>query len=239
MAARSKCPQSVRYLLDKKADAHTLDDNGRSPLYYAMTQDDLPTEIFWAVDFAAFTVFEYLLGLSRRTADASDISEPNLLHDAAAGASVKIFDLLLRSGVDVNLEWQGSSALHVAAENGRVENIRKLLVYKAKVDAPDYSKKTPLHSAAAADQAEAVKALLEAGSQINAQDNDLRIPVYVAAYYGQTKSLETLLQYKPDLSIVHSSGWTPLHVGVDNLEVTKLLVGDGASPNRTSGLLCT
>ena len=246
MAARFKIPQSVRYLRQSKADFHARDDQGRLPLYYAIVNDDLLTVKEFcrdhedlasyledsntirssAVDSASLTVFKYLLGLARRTADTLH----DLLHASAAGESVENLDLLLQTGVDVNLERKGTRALHLAAENGRLENIQKLLEHEAKVDARDDSGKTALHSAVDCDQAEAVEALMAAKSDINAQDHDSRTPVYIAAYYGYTKSLKTLLQYEPDISIT-SDGWTPLHAGADNLEITKLLVKAGANPN--------
>ena len=40
-----------------------------------------------------------------------------------------------------------------------------------------------------------------------------------------------LLEFGPDLTIVNEYGWSPLHAGADNLEVTKLLVGKGANTN--------
>ncbi|KAH8122253.1 ankyrin repeat-containing domain protein [Trichoderma asperelloides] len=244
MAARDKCLQSVQYLLQNKADVHARDDNGRLPLYYAIKEDDLSmvrelyqghddlkTNLSWAMDNSAGTVLDYLLQLGHKTKDEFDNVGVELLHVAAANESVEVLDVLLRSGVDVNVQFQGSSVLHSATVNGHVANIRKLLEYKATVDTIDDNRQTPLHLAAEANQTGVVEVLLQAGSDINALDEDSQTPVFIAAYHGSVESLKMLLQHKPDISITRNDGWAPLHAGADNLEVTRLLVGAGANPN--------
>lgn len=195
--------------------------------------DDLETNLSWAMDSSAVTVLDYLLQLGHKTKNKFDNVEVKLLHAAAANESVKVLDVILRSGVDVNVQWQGSSALQPAAVNGHVAIIRKLLEYKITVDITNDNGQTPLHLAAEANQTGAVEVLLQAGSDINALDEDSQTPVFIAAYHGSVESLKILLQHKPkpDISITRYDGWTPLHAGVDNLEVTKLLIGAGANPN--------
>ncbi|KAL7782787.1 ankyrin repeat-containing domain protein [Trichoderma ceciliae] len=246
MAAIHQCPESVRHLLNKKANRYKLDDNGRLPIYYAITTNSVPTvqefrkgsqdvatlliQTSWAIESGAFTVVKHFIEQHNGTVDF----KANLLHDAALGKSVEILDFLLRSGVDASFQRQGSSALHLAAKNGRVESIAKLLEFKADIEALDDNANTPLHVAVRANQAEATKALLNAGSNINAQNGDQWTPVYTAAYHGIIKSLQILLDYQPDMTI--PDGWTPLHLATywRNLPAVDLLLQRRGDPTLTT-----
>ncbi|KAF2010505.1 ankyrin repeat protein, partial [Aaosphaeria arxii CBS 175.79] len=55
---------------------------------------------------------------------------------------------------------------------------------------------------------------------------------WLAAFTGKLELVTKLLELNPNLDKGDYDGWTPLHVGVDNLEITKLLIGSGANPNR-------
>ena len=150
IATRGKHLASARLLLSKDANVNARDNDGHLPLYYAISQDDLPmvkelcksvadlcsstTEMEWAIQSAAVTVFEYALGLIRENADESNNLD-GLLRLAAGGESIRILELLLELGIDANSKWHDETPLHNAARSGRVKNIRLLLDNRANVNA--------------------------------------------------------------------------------------------------------
>ncbi|KAF4448950.1 putative ankyrin repeat protein [Fusarium austroafricanum] len=247
LAVSCKSLQSVQHLLAKKASITALDDEGRSPLYYAIEKEELEivkeickhregecnllTELLWAVEFAVFPIFQYLLDL-----DSSKASEPELLHKAAGAESEEILDLILKSGIGTNLKWKDKSALHAAASNGRVENINILLKHGSDVDAINQIMQTPLHIAALEGHAEAVETLLEAGAELNVRDKYSQSPVYFAAYQGHVDVMIKILKHNPDIKISEEQdGWFPVHAGADDLDITRILVEYGADPNQRGG----
>ncbi|KAL6822035.1 ankyrin repeat-containing domain protein [Trichoderma sp. SZMC 28015] len=250
-AVRLNCWQSAICLYKNAADPHMLDRKKQSPLYYAIAQDHLTTVkefvkdqeasldllaiLSEAIEHAAFTVFEYFMSLVHKTANNFHKSQKaRLLHEATVGGSTEILDLLLQSGIDANLRRNGSSALHLAAQNGYEEYVQKLINFGAKVDARDDENRTPLHLAAQQNEDETVKILLGAGSEINAQDGDSITPVYLASEFGAHRVLQAFFQYNPDMNIATlSQGWTPLHASIDagHRRATRLLLDAGADPN--------
>ncbi|QYS99418.1 ANK_REP_REGION domain-containing protein [Trichoderma simmonsii] len=246
--------QSAVCLHQNAADPYKIDSEKQLPLSYAIAKDHLATVkefvkdheasldllaiMSEAIKYAAFTVFEYFMSLVHTTANNFHESQKaRLLHEAAVGGSREILDLLLQSGIDANLRQNGSSALHLAAQNGYEEYVQKLINFGAKVDARDDENRTPLHLAAQQNEDETVKILLGAGSEINAQDDDSITPIYLASEFGAHRVLQVFFEYNPDMNIATlSQGWTPLHASIDggHRRATRLLLGAGADPNMVA-----
>ncbi|KAL7952866.1 ankyrin repeat-containing domain protein [Trichoderma compactum] len=179
-AAQGGFGQSVRCLLKHEADARTLDDKKRPPIYYAITNDhllavqeffqhdetlvDLPTQITWAINSTASTVFKCFISLGQTTVDDFDNFKADLFYDAVVEKSAQNLDFLLQSGLDPNLRRQGSSPLHWAAQGKRDIYIISLRKFNASLDARDSKNRTPLHYAAENDAHGVVKVLLDEGS---------------------------------------------------------------------------
>ena len=88
------------------------------------------------------------------------------------------------------------SALHSAAAEGNVAQIRQLLAAGAPVDRRDADGRTPLIRAALAGESDAVKALLEHGADAWAKDNDGNSLLHWAASYGRTDAVTALLAHR-------------------------------------------
>lgn len=252
-AAHSNSPESLKSaecLLKHDVDVEVSDDDGRWAIYYAIERDDLPMfellrgdrEYFsskrvakWAVKNVALQVFRKLVDLARAARTDVDGALGRLLHIAASGPeeSTEMVTILLEAGANPNFQEgdSKSTALHIAAENGRVGTIRILLARNADVSLTNREGKTPLHLASSEDLAEAVDMLCNASADINAQDHAERTAVYIAAYSARLASLKALLKFNPDLALATSRGFSPLHIGADSLEVVRLLVSAKADPN--------
>lgn len=98
----------------------------------------------------------------------------------------------------------GRTALHYAAESGKVGIIDALVGAGATLEMNDGFGLTPLHLAAQGDFKGAVRALLGHGATMNALDNDGRTPLHVAAESGQLAAVKELLAADADYRISYS-----------------------------------
>jgi hypothetical protein len=82
----------------------------------------------------------------------------------------------LCAGFDSKAEY-GRTALHFAAENGRLETFKILLKFGASIDSQDGYGRTALHIACKAGHEQIVEALLEHGSDINIMTKNNETPL--------------------------------------------------------------
>ena len=92
------------------------------------------------------------------------------LHKAAERALVKMAQLLLRFGADVN----------VRSECYEVSDLRRKYIAK-------YGKYTPLHNAAVHNQVEMVQLLIDNGASVDARDIKNDTPLHWAIEYWTSK----------------------------------------------------
>ncbi len=67
-------------------------------------------------------------------------------------------------------EWLEKERLHFAAQDGNLEEVKKLIQVGFPLNAFDEISKTPLHHAAKNNHSEVVKFLIEAGADVNAHE---------------------------------------------------------------------
>lgn len=141
--------------------------------------------------------------------------EPDLIQEllisAAKEASLTAVELILKKGVDPNVQDQAmATPLHWAAWSGNIVTMALLLKEGAKVDAKDTNMETPLHWAAKSDREPAIRMLLQARANINSQDQLWRTPLYEAARHGQKEAIKALLGSGAKIHLEDKSGLTPL-----------------------------
>jgi len=78
----------------------------------------------------------------------------------------------------------GRTALHYAATDGKIEDVRRLLTEGADVNAREVKGWTPLHGAANQGNLEIVDILIAAGADVNALDDRGEGPLFIAAAVG-------------------------------------------------------
>jgi ankyrin repeat protein len=115
-----------------------------------------------------------------------------------------------------NLFAAGETALHNAAAEGNVAEVRRLLDAGADIEARDKYGYTPLGRAAAYEKTAVVTLLLNRGADINAKNNDGDTPLYTAAFSGACESTALLLNRGADINAKNNRGDTPLQVAVRN-----------------------
>jgi ankyrin repeat protein len=127
-----------------------------------------------------------------------------------------------------------ASEIHVAARDGDLEKLRKLLVDNAAlVNLKDSDGNTPLHYAAATARRDVVEYLIKQGASIRAVSKSRDTPLHRAAASVNRDAVELLLQEGADAKASNEHGDTPLH-GLagsslrDAVKVATLLLAAGA-----------
>ena len=221
-AAMARNAQSVRSLLQKKADVNAPQVDGTTALHWAVRYDDLDTA-------------DVLIRSGARvsTANREGVTPLQL---AAMNGSASMIDKLLKAGADANaaLTPSGDTALMMAARTGTPEAITVLLEAGANVNAKEtWGGTTALMWAVSEQHAAAVKLLLEHGADVNASSN------FVAAANGRGFEGRTPAAPKAEQKVEEfASGWlTPLMFAAreGDLESARLLVRAGANVNAIAG----
>jgi len=122
--------------------------------------------------------------------------------------------LLLKHDADMNArENVGSTPLHVAARNGRVEIVRVLLENVANRGGEDDHRKT---------------AIQVVSDYVNDRNAEGKTPLYLASQKGRVEIVHVLLEHGAIVGAKDNGGVTALQVASNDM-IKKLLIEHGAS----------
>lgn len=102
------------------------------------------------------------------------------------------------------------TSLHLAALQGDVEAVRRIVDAGADLDQKDAYGSSPLVIAATFGKAEVARALIDAGADLQVANAEGSTPLHIAAFFGRTEIVETLLQHGADRQARNRAGHTPL-----------------------------
>ena len=105
-----------------------------------------------------------------------------------------------------------ASPLRMAAAEGRVEMVRRLLASNAPIDGADGNGRRPLHEAATQGHLSTMRLLLDAGADSEATDEDGETPLHSAVIVGQAASVRLLVERGARLDAKNKGGSSPLHI---------------------------
>ena len=148
-------------------------------------------------------------------AEATGNSGATPLMMAASMGHLAAVQALLEGGAgpDTAHRYGKSTALHFAAEVGRVEVVRELCRRGADVEAEKVTGGTALHSAADANQTAVVQVLVEeCGADANRLLMKDTTPLYLAAQRGFTGVVQVLLRLGATPNFVMPQGKTSTHM---------------------------
>jgi ankyrin repeat protein len=127
--------------------------------------------------------------------------------------------ILLEAGADPRIrDPNGNTMLILAAKNGSVEILRRLLALgfdpNESARGWGYERRTPLMLAAGSrrDAAEKVRLLLTAGAQVDRQDRRGHTALLAAAAAGNQDAVVLLVEAGARVNLVGDEGMTPLHL---------------------------
>jgi ankyrin repeat protein len=148
----------IDVLLKHKADPNLKDNQGRTPVQLGFRYEPAvemllaagaePSDIFVAAFAGRAEVVESFLAKDETAVRAKAAGGETALHLAARLGHVKVAEVLLAHGADVNARDSGEfTPLHKAASYGRGEVVALLLAHKADRSAKSWDGKTPLEFA--------------------------------------------------------------------------------------------
>ena len=158
-----------------------------------------------------------------------DINGRTCLHEAAIAGALRLVELCLSKGVEVErADVYGRSALHYASMNGHAAVCRRLLDAGVPPDGVDMDNYSPLIHAIISGSVQCVEVLLSDSrvSVAPAADAADLIPLSLACQFGRVKVAQLLTQHGAK-SLSNSNGEYPMHLaaGEGHADVCRLLVG--------------
>ncbi|VDD96132.1 unnamed protein product [Enterobius vermicularis] len=136
---------------------------------------------------------------------------PPLLCHAAKNGDVSLLEKLRRSGADLSVpDYNGRTALHIAASFGQLDAVTYLLKHGCNVNAKDRFDENPLINAVRSKSLDCIRTLRDAGGHITAFSSGLEL--CMCASHGDLDTLLAWLLAGADLSQSDYDGRTPLHI---------------------------
>ena len=217
---------TVRALLQQKADVNATQADGMTALHWAVRQNDLETA--------------QILIRAGAKPDAATRYAVTPLYFACENGSAAMIELLLRAGVDPNsANPGGETALMTASRSGSVDAVKLLLDRGASINAKESVRgQTALMWAVLENHADVVNLLLARGADINAQTK-IETPDGTSGK-PEAKSGDIGAHgpgmYRARAVPSPSGAMAALHFAVrdGNLQITRILVEAGADLERPS-----
>ena len=141
---------------------------------------------------------------------------------------------LLDRGVDVNVVIaNGTTPLHVAAAEAKIQVAALLVSRGANVDARQRNGWSPIMFAAQTGCVEIAELLVRKGADINAMNSGGATPLHIACFHGKTEAVSFLLGAGANPYVVARDGSTPLMYAEHNnhLEAAELLAAATTAQN--------
>ena len=222
-AAQRNHRSTLRLLLDAGADVNAKDEKDQTVLL-ALAAEKPDKNAKWGSE-----VIEILLN-TRIDLEAKDAEERTALLWAAATGKETLARLLItsrhQSKADVRaVNNRGKSALHLAAENNRLELVRLLLDHDADPHAQSDGGWAPLHNAADKGHVDIAALLLEKGANVNSATSSGMTALHWSARNGHTQMVEMLLRHGSRRNCKDSFESTPMLGAAQNghIEVVQML----------------
>jgi len=134
------------------------------------------------------------------------------LHYAARGGKLKVVEILVKSGAQIDgQDFIGRTALHYAAERGKLKVVEILVKSGAQIDVQDRDGRTPLHYAAGGGKLKVVEILVKSGAQLDTQDKHGKTSLHYAAERGTLEIVEFLVKNGAQSNLPDKHGRTALY----------------------------
>lgn len=204
------------YLSEHPEDVNKPDLLGRTPLWWAVRRDDMPSSNVLLAH-----------GADPNIANAAGRSA---LHNAAAQGNPALVGALLARGADVHqTSFEGKTPLQVLGVYGVREEdvltvVRELLDAGSDVNAQDSYGRTPISLCCFDSHLGIARVLLESGADMSVPDVRGWLPLHWAIYDGAARIVELYLEHGDcDMSFVTEEGMTFLHFMAERCTVERVV----------------
>jgi ankyrin repeat protein len=155
-------------------------------------------------------VFDLLRrGMDPNTADPSGTT---LLMYVAANGNEQLLEILLANRANaLKQNKYGDTALALAALNGHLNVVRRMVDYGAQINGPEWN---ALHYAVFNGHAEIVRFLVSKGARLNTPAPNQQTPLMLAARNGHPEVARLLLEAGADRDVGDSDGNTALGIAL-------------------------
>mmetsp|Transcript_1893 Transcript_1893/g.5526 ORF Transcript_1893/g.5526 Transcript_1893/m.5526 type:complete len:281 (+) Transcript_1893:120-962(+) len=136
----------------------------------------------------------------------------------------------------------GRTKIGLAAQQGNVRQVERIIYEGGSANEPDEYGETPLHLAAASGQMDMIRFLSEeCRCDVNSPNWEGWTPLFWAVARGQLDAVKYLVQMGSEVGIKASQDWTALHLAALNgdLEMVSALLEAGADPNAVNSYGCS
>lgn len=207
LAAQDLNIDLIQFLLKNGADIHAKDIHGCNALAYAFlsymdTRKKIKQTNSHNIDELTFSVFHAVVKeLLQAGANINDTFAPDksfFLVLAMRSNDVPFFDLIMQSGVRVDMPIRGSSKkywqtpLHIAIKMGNIYFVKELIKQYANINKVGEDEKSPLRIAIQNKQSEIAKLLIEEGARTHV--NGYYPILLEAIMYGEKEVADVLLE---------------------------------------------
>ena len=161
-----------------------------------------------------------------------------MLYNASLRGEVHLVQGLIAQGAEVDKHWAerfGTTALHAAAQHGKVAVVEALIAAGCQLEAETSLGATACYLAAQLNQVEVLRRLIRAGVDVNRATSDSlgTRPLGSAAAHGNAAVIDCLLASGALVDSRNSEGCTALTLGSQQgkLEAVRSLIRGGADVN--------
>lgn len=240
VAASAGYVDILRLLLLKGANVDALTKDGSTALHLAVEERRKDSA-------------RLLLASGARADVGNGRNGDTPLHIAAALGDEHMVKLLLQKGVNKDIRnWAGKTGYDLAAENGHsrlydalrlgeslclaakngdLRAVNRLLENGAAINGRDQHGWTALHRASFKGRVDVVRALIEKGVDIDARDEDGYTALHCAVECGHADVIELLVKRKADVEACTNTGVSALQISesFNYSGITRILVHGGAN----------
>ncbi|WP_181885657.1 ankyrin repeat domain-containing protein [Trinickia dinghuensis] len=239
LAARAGHARIVKYLADFGAPFDVADNKGQTPLMsaallgHAETIDVLLTLRYERISPRHREPLKIGVRLDLQNMDG------NTALILAASATPSRVDALIQAGADPSIEnYQQTTALHMAAMQGKLEAVQALVRYPHDLERPAMNGYTPLSLAARGGHAHVIEFLLAAGANPEGIPHPEReaTALWIAVQGEHEEAIVALAKGGANVNLRSpSSRWTPVYwaSSCDKPGVLRALLTGGADPKKS------
>lgn len=217
----------ARALLQNGANINALTDEGRSPLYCAVEEDQKE-------------MVQFLITQKNVDVEGKGPRGWNSVLVASNQGFKESLEMVLTAGANVNVcNEEHDSAVHLAAENGRLDILKILIGENYHIFFPKFVRQCCRNTASWRFHADPYS-FLDHGAEVNELNKSKKTPLYAAIVAGELETAKVLVhKYKADPTVPGFMNGNALHfaaINTDGGSLLPLLLDTGIDTNsRISG----